>query len=329
MDSKTCPVCASTCESREILRVNSKEATDHFVKVAGTLEPKPLQDNIEMLWNSKVCDIFRCCDCGSRFSYPHVAGDARFYELVSPHAGYPTSRWEFDLTKMKVVETLKNGGELLEIGGGNGAFAKKLIAQGLSPSKIVVAEYSEQAISDLINIGIRAEIGNFRTGVPGSPFRLIVLFQTLEHLDQLDEVLLSLRDLGTDTAEVFVSVPNVEYVDWAQENLGVTDMPPNHITAFSSKGLIKLFQRNGWETIELRVHTRNSIIDRCKYGVMRGLQFPSGTFQKFLSKILTINSRKRKATTLYLCAPLVIMSDWRLLCKVPPENLWLHARKVP
>lgn len=308
-----------------VIQVNSSQATNHFVKYAGTSEPLLLKECIEKLWNSEVCGIFRCKNCGSRFSHPHVAGDEKFYEIVSPHGTYPPSRWEYEITKEVAGQILRDGGCLLEIGGGSGAFVKKMMAQGLSPEKIAVVEFSELATVELTKIGIRVEAVNFHNGVPGAPYKVIVLFQTLEHLDRLDEVLNSLRNAGTDFTHVFISVPNVDYVDWAQENLGLIDMPPNHITAFSAEGLARLFQRNGWSQIEIKYHERDSLIERCKYGAMRGLQYPSNLYQKCLSKIVKASPLRFKKTSLYFCAALVLVQDIRLIRKVPPEDIWLHA----
>ena len=112
---------------------------------------------------------------------------------------------------------------------------------GVDPKSVVANEFSTHAISALERLGVRAESVDFRGGVPGGPFRVIVLFQTLEHLDRLDNVIQSLDNLATHDANLFLSVPNVEYLEWAELNIGGVDMPPNHINGFSLEGLIKHF----------------------------------------------------------------------------------------
>jgi len=330
MSNIQCPVCSSPKSSVPVITTSANEAAIHFVRNSGALDPTTLQEHIEKLWSSTECRILRCSECGSRYSDPHIAGDARFYDLASSPTGiYPQSRWEFDLTTRLVVEILKNGGQLLEIGGGSGAFVKQLIKKGLDANKIVVTEFSFSGLSELMRIGVRVEEVDFRFGVNGGPFRVIVLFQTLEHLDRLDEVVDSLKKLGTADAEVFISVPNVAYIDWAQENLGIIDMPPNHINAFSEDGLRRLFLRHGCITTDLALHTRDSLAARSKFGAMRGLTYPSTRSQKFLSNFFRMDSGHSSKIMLFLCAGLVLLTNWSLMRVVPPENIWIRVKLDP
>lgn len=322
-----CPVCRSPKSSVLVMTTTAKEASNHFVLTSGALDPALLQKHVEKLWSGTECRILRCIECGSRFSDPHIAGDAVFYDLAaSPTVTYPKSRWEFDLTTKLATEILRSDGQLLEIGGGSGAFAKQLIEKGLDAHRIVVTEFSLSGLTELRRIGVRAEDVDFRFGVPGGPFRVIVLFQTLEHLDRLDEVVDSLKKLGTADVDVFISVPNVAYIDWAQENLGIIDMPPNHINAFSEDGLRRLFLRHGWLTIDLAVHTRDSLAARSKFGALRGISCPSTRSQRFLSNFFRMDSGRFSKIQLYLCSALVLLTNWSLMRSVPPENIWIHVK---
>jgi hypothetical protein len=328
MSKGRCPICASQDSSVPVISVSSNEAANHFVRTSGALEPTFLREHIEKLWNSTECQILKCVECGSRFSNPHIAGDAKFYNLAaSPIVTYPKSRWEFNLTVKLAAALLKNGGQLLEIGGGSGAFVKLLIEQGLSAQRIVVTEFSPSGLNELRLLGVQAAEVDFRVGAPGGPFRVIVLFQTLEHLDQLDQALDSLKQLGTSDAEIFISVPNVAYIAWAQETLGIIDMPPNHINAFSEEGLRRLFHRHGWMTIDLALHTRESLTARCKHGALRGLSHPSGQSQKALSYLFKKSSTRFGKLPLLLCAVLVLFTNWSLIRLVPPEDIWIHLKR--
>jgi hypothetical protein len=178
-------------------------------------------------------------------------------------------------------------------------------------------------------MGIDVQSVDFRDGVTGGPFSYIFLFQTLEHLDHLEEAVRSLSKLGTPDAHAFISVPNIEYIEWAESNLGGIDMPPNHITGFSVEGLIRLFNRNGWMLIDSELQIRDTLFARCKFGAMRGLQFPRNRFQLALRDYLGIGSRNYSRLKLFACAGVVLLSDWTLFRKPPPENILIHVAKAP
>jgi hypothetical protein len=327
MKTSSCPVCGASIIPVPLITVNAKEAANHFVRTSGAVKSRLLEDHIQNLWGGNECRIIRCNKCASRFADPHIAGDATFYDLAFPTTIYPKSRWEFDLTSHLAKKLLGNSGKLLEIGSGSGAFVKQLINLGISTNQIVVTEFSGTALIELQNLGVQVEAVDFRSGVRGGPFQVIVLFQTLEHLDRLDNVILALNSLGTTDAEAFISVPSVEYLDFAQKTLGIIDMPPNHITAFSTNGISELFRRNGWATVNIEVQALNSVKSRFKNGAMRGLSCPSGASQKLISALHKSLMVRFGRPLLVLCAALVVLTNWSLMWRVPPENIWIHIKR--
>lgn len=328
MSQYKCPVCGSISKPLQVNSISSVQAAEYFAKEADQLRISELEKIIYKLWGGDRCYIVKCSGCTSRFSQPHVAGDADFYNMISANPTYPNSRWEFDLTKKIIVDLLRDGGNLLEIGSGSGNFIQQLFGLGLDPKKVVATEYSINAIKNLQKLGIRAEAVDFRKGVLGAPFRVIALFQTLEHLDNLDEVLSSLNNLTAINSHVFISVPNVDYLEWAELTLGVIDMPPNHVTGFSRDGLVKFLSKSGWEVQSLQMHSRNSMISRSKFGAMCGLQYPRNRIQKLLHNFIGLESNQIGGFRLYLSSVIVLFSDWRLFQKVPAENILIHIKRV-
>lgn len=65
------------------------------------------------------------------FSYPYIAGDNIFYNIVYKESTYPTWRFEFEETLNTINSILKyrdiSDSTLLRIGAGDGAFLKKLL----------------------------------------------------------------------------------------------------------------------------------------------------------------------------------------------------------
>lgn len=320
-------VCNSVGSCTRAFVTNATQAADQFLKDPEDEIRTTLINHINELWSSGECVVLKCGDCGSRFANPHIAGDAKFYNLFESKPIYPKARWEFELTRQAAFELLKNDDLILEIGGGSGNFVKQLLGLGLDAESVVVTEFSSHAISELINLGVRVEAVDFRDGVSSGPFKVIAMFQTLEHLDRLDDVISSLNEITKQDSHAFVSVPNVKYLEWAELNLGDLDMPPNHITGFSLDGLVKLFTRNGWILQEYQMHERDSLIERCKFGAMRGLQYPKNGFQNLLKRYVNMKSGNHSKNKLWFCAGLVLLTDWRLLQRVPAENIWVHVKR--
>ena len=305
---------------------NSFSAACHFSKYAGAQNATQLRAHIKELWGSEECTIWRCGDCGSRYASPHIAGDAKFYDLANPDAKYPAIRWEFSLSSKRAAEILKGGGRLLEIGGGSGSFVKQVLDQGIPPDRITVLEYSGDGRAELQNLGVVVEEKDFRSEVSGGPFRVIVLFQTLEHLDHLDKVVEALSHLATNDSELFISVPNVEWIDWQEEYWGMLDMPPNHVTGFSSQGLRRLFDRSSWKIITVELQPPKSLIARAKDDSMQRLLLPENALASVLSRIAGIKLPERSSVRVKIGAGLMLIFSFSWIKKAPSENILLHLK---
>ena len=328
MQNIVCPVCHADVITPPLFTVTSSESAEHFVRTSGVQDEINLKIEIEKLWGSAECQIFRCAFCESRFAHPHVAGNSRFYQLAFPKSEYPQNRWEFDVTKGIAFEALKNGERLLEIGAGSGSFVKLTLEEGVKASQITVTEFSSHGAEALRRLGVSVEEVDFRKGVCGAPFRVIVLFQALEHLDQLDNALRSLAGLGTTDAELFISVPNFAYIDWQEKNLRLIDMPPNHLTAFSARGLRSLFMRNGWTLVKTEFEPKKPLVQRYRDNLAQAFTHPSGSFEAFISKLVSLDRvRFRKIRIIFwgsfLCA-------WKLSWtrQVPSESIWIHSKRI-
>jgi hypothetical protein len=323
-----CPVCLAEVTTQPIITVTSIESAEHFVRTSGAQDELKLKMEIERLWGSSECKVFRCGVCESRFAHPHVAGNSNFYQLAFPNSEYPQSRWEFDITKRIASKAVKAGERLLEIGGGSGSFINLALEEGVKASQIVVTEFSPIGAEALRMRGVFVQEVDFREGVSGAPFRVIVLFQALEHLDQLDNALQSLAKLGTSDAEIFISVPNVTYIDWQEKNLNLIDMPPNHITAFSALGLRDLFSRNGWALVKIELEPKKNLVRRYRDNLAQTFTHPSNSFEFFISRLVSLDKvRFRKIRIIILG---IFLCTWKfsLIRKVPSESIWIHLERI-
>jgi hypothetical protein len=324
MTIPSCPVCTSQGDHQLVHTLNSDAAAKHFFKYAGAQNTTKLREHIEELWGSEECQILRCRECLSRFAHPHIAGDSKFYELANPEAKYPEERWEFALTSKRTADVLKSGGRLLEIGGGSGFFVKQVLDLGTPATTITVLEYSADGRVELEHLGVRVEETDFRSEVAGGPFRVLVLFQTLEHLDRLDNAVEALSRLATNGSELFISVPNVAWIDWQEKYWGMLDMPPNHVTGFSSQGLRRLFDRSNWKVVSLEFQPPKPIIERAKGHSMRRISIPESTLETLFSRIAGINRPKPSSIRVKIGAGFALIFNFSWIRKIPSENILLH-----
>jgi hypothetical protein len=126
-----------------------------------------------------------------------------------------------------------------------------LLRAGAQPAQLSATEYSPTGRASLEALGVSVRSQDFRSdGVGEAKYDVVAMFQTLEHLDDLDATMGVLSRLTTRRGSVMISVPNVEEIDWYECHKGLLDMPPNHITAFSLRGLFALATRHGWQVVE-------------------------------------------------------------------------------
>jgi SAM-dependent methyltransferase len=324
-----CPVCGKHQNPIHVSTFTANESAEHFGRSGGAKDTLSLEEHIQKIWGFRECSIFRCTECSSRFAEPHVAGDSKFYSLAFPESSYPVARWEFDLTKKLALKALTKGGHLLEVGAGSGSFIKLLLNTGLEKNRIVVTEFSSDGAAALKSLGVNVEVVDFRDGVLGAPFRVVALFQTFEHLDRLNEALQSLARLTTPDAEIFISVPNVHFIDWQEQNIGLPDMPPNHITAFSADGLHMLFSQNGWKITSIKLQRKKSFISRYKESALQKFSFPSSNLELKLSQSAKLDKVHFRKTRLVTLSFLVNICNWSWMYTAPPENIWAHIKKDP
>ena len=140
-----CPVCCAN-EAHLLWSVSSKQAAQHFIlKEKQSERFLKLVSHIESLWGQDICEVVQCNNCGFCYSNPYVAGDKQFYTLAYERSpgGYPTWKWEYQITYETLKMFLKPEATLLEIGAGDGAFVKRISNELLPKENIICTDFSE------------------------------------------------------------------------------------------------------------------------------------------------------------------------------------------
>lgn len=245
----TCPVCGHS-RGEQLWSVDSRQSARHFV--LPEVDPQrygELASHIAALWQSDRCRVVRCDCCRFCYSWPFVAGDARFYALAYPNHGYPKWKWEYDAALSWIAAGRTSDVHVLEIGAGNGVFAAALVERGIPKERIVCTEFSAGGRAAINELGIRCVPDDVRD-LSGPDwdgrFELICMFQVLEHMDRIDELFARLAALIRPGGRLIAAVPNPAMIEFNELNGALRDMPPCHVGRWNARCFEQIGRRFGF-----------------------------------------------------------------------------------
>lgn len=166
------------------------------------------------------------------------------------------SEWQKLFNRLNAYRTLrrirrfKQGGRLLEIGIGNGAFlhvAKQagFECAGVEPSPIIVG-YVKNAYNVPVFNGY---LEDFARSPMQSTFDVIVINHVLEHIPNPRVALKQVRSLLADKGIAHIAVPNI--AGWESRLPGWTSYETYHLYYFSPSTLLSLLSEVGFEVLRL------------------------------------------------------------------------------
>ena len=224
MDSYSfCPICASN-NSKKLWSASCSEQASHFLSpLQDRKKYEILKEHITYLQKSPYISIKKCLDCDFIYSFPYCAGDKKFYDLIfSKTNKYPQERWEFEKSIEIIRKSRYENPKILEIGSGDGAFLKKLIHNNLTlKSCITSIEYSEYGKAKIKSLGINClsiDIKENKDKLPYKKYDFVCLFQVLEHLDSVNELISIFKSLLSNKGEILIAVPNEKIIDFNESN---------------------------------------------------------------------------------------------------------------
>ena len=220
---------------------------------------------LRCLWKgAEAVDIRSCMDCGFGFSVPFVAGDMTFYEIVYQGAQvYPKDRWEFRRTLEALSRIKLPSGTLalLEAGAGDGAFLRSLRRTPVGQRfRLTALEYDQGGLRQLKTMGVEALASSFIDLAQQldqiGRFDCICFFQTLEHMDRIDETFAAIGRLGTPRMHVFISAPYRPSVEAEERAIGSSEMAPQHIGRWDLPVFEVVAKKHGFRIAEWDLEPR-------------------------------------------------------------------------
>jgi SAM-dependent methyltransferase len=309
-------------------------AAEHFVPSARSPERnQQLVEVLRTLWpGTDKVEMHRCRACGFAFPIPYVAGDGEFYNVAYGDPHYPRDRWEFRRTLAALHP--ERGIRLLEVGAGEGWFLEMLRRSEIGRyCELSALEYDRAAITKLRARGFLTTEGSL-IDLLGDPavagrFDVICMFQTLEHMDRVEDVFRALRHLLSPNGCVFISVPNAPSVDQQEQMVQLWDMPPNHVGRWHLNCFDVLCARHRFQVSESAVQPLDARRKEAWRLAMYRVSSRAYHDRTWEHRINAVRSRPLRVVLKGLTVLAWTPAFWFKTRQLIGHNLWVHLESYP
>lgn len=215
--------------------------------------------------------IHKCNKCGTAFTWPRPTQEEieTYYRANSYHPStteeaalqedryHPNARQDA-IRIIKECRNLSSGDLFLDAGAGYGDFSKAALELGF---KATACEPNPNA-REIFNIrtGFEAECAMFDDAFAErylSTFDVVLLSHVLEHTIEPEAVVRNVQKVLRSNGIAMIAVPQFHSI--LSRFQGKKDMfisPPEHLNYFTKRGLMALFERNGFKLVLLKTPSK-------------------------------------------------------------------------
>jgi len=328
-----CPICHSK-KAHILYSVDSDQAAHLiFNKKKNNLQFNELKSQIESLWQGYLCDFIQCDECRFCYANPFISGNAAFYTLAyGMEAKYQSWKWDFQITYQTIQKMVGPGIQkstyLLEIGAGNGTFARKVATSLLAKENILCIEYSEYGMNAINAEGIKClsqDVREMDLDQFGGKFDIVCMFHVLEHMDQLDVLFEHLTKVTTEKASMFVAVPNFKQREFYDLHGIIEDVPPTHIGRWNWRCFEIIGKRHGWMVTGYEIEPQTFISKAYRFVSFRF------TRSKLSSWLDQIHMRALRRIVKLICFGFYTLISLPVIISLNSSDLgvsqWVHLKK--
>jgi 2-polyprenyl-3-methyl-5-hydroxy-6-metoxy-1,4-benzoquinol methylase len=210
--------------------------------------------------------IVRCRECGLGYVSPRSVGsdtvqlyqDERYYRNANADAfGYGDYLADRELLernfdgRLDEIQRLRPPGRLLDVGCATGVLLERAAARGWSAEGIEVSAY---AAAQCRMRGLRVHQGELASaGLPRASFDVIVVDNTIEHVDDPRRMIETLHDLLAPGGLLTLETPNeAGWLHFLMRRRWFHYKPREHLYFFSPRTLGRLLGESGFRVLGSR-----------------------------------------------------------------------------
>ncbi len=177
-------------------------------------------------------DYHKCSKCDLGFFNPQIPGDNQFYGDLAQDSLYylHEGKSEFDYS----TEHITKGSCVLDVGSGRGVFSKYLDSSIDYTGLELSSEAVQLAKEDQINV-LNMTIEDFEKTTQ-KKYDFIVSFQVLEHIEDIESFMNSIKKLLKEDGKIIFAVPNNQSFIRKTPN-HILNLPPHHLLHWNNQSL--------------------------------------------------------------------------------------------
>jgi SAM-dependent methyltransferase len=251
--------------------VNTQPAgsTDVVCRVCGSRNNAYLCRTFNEHSRTKWLDNFRCLDCGSVFIGNVISDEelAGAYSTVDEAAYYretaDASAPKFNKAAQDLSRVVSHSAEILDIGGGNGAFVRALRAQGFT--NLSIHEIPGADLPELASLTRHVYRDTDYATVPSASFDAITMMDVMEHVPSPDWTIAAAKRMLRPGGVLYLHTPVVTPLDRAMHAIQKLPLVGSigrawqrartsifHLQNYTARSLSLLMAKNGFEIVALR-----------------------------------------------------------------------------
>lgn len=251
------------------------------------------------------------CECSLVLTSPRpsINDIEKYYnETYLPHANANSQTFFLNnifrkisyLWKWKLIKkyAFKENINLLDVGGGDGAFALYL----KNKTSIAHMYDKNQECIDFMNEKDVFSTNNLEE-LKDNNYNMLTLFHSLEHIHEIDELFLNINRITSDKSRMIIAVPNINASEIKfLSNKWIAWDAPRHLYHFTFNNLNLLLEKYGWKIIKSKNMFQDTLFNiymslKGKF-VMRCFCFSLLVIYSFITQIFFSN---KQSTNLIIC----------------------------
>jgi SAM-dependent methyltransferase len=219
--------------------------------------------------------LYGCHTCDAEFWWPLKNPGAIWYDHDVRYAGGNTEPvWAPHWYHKRILSYLAPfNGRVLDVGCGNGNFLVSAQKSGWKSYGIDISSTAVEAGKKWFGLdGLEvSDIVTYARTYVGEKFDLVTFFDVLEHVDNHNEFIESVRTLLKPGGYVAMSMPYRKHAQW----LMPLDVPPRHLTRWDRTSLKRFLEGHGFSVVLITRHTDGlwPIILKLRFNFGRRLSF--------------------------------------------------------